>query len=1047
MNYDKEHWNQLDSRDQKIASLAALIPPPISLDFWAKAASLPSVKVLQLAEKLVRAKIMRVYEPLGVGYYHFGNPTTVETIVRWNGPVKIAGYARRLIPLFESEYADGPKRWMAMAYVYQTAHIPPLDPGVLIQAAQYCLNANLRNDAAQYYQLVIAAISKGARSAGTITAYTDAAIGLCLNKGKSIALQEQQEILSTALSFSKRINDPERTTMVLVQLGQVYKSLGNYTQAADMFEKGWDKASRFGSAELVKRVAFATTDFLMWQGRLSEAIERYENVLGNLDELPSDEPSLQACAQLGWIYGKCGQTVRGIGLINSVMEKAVELGLDYIKVYSKVATINCLHDARRNAEAEPIIDEVLAIAPAKLDDYILWPLYAAKAYVHSYRREYEACFRMQELAYASAKFLGHFHHRGPINFDYMDILEDAGFVHPEMNYESEIHRVIHWPDTYMQGVGYYYRAKRTIKRKGSFKEARTDLSKSLDLLDRSGARLDLAFTQILLARLLIESGDRDSAEALFKEAWGVLRFVNDKLFPQEFKHIVLPQSHDGFLLDPFVEISETIGTIRSRRKLLNHIITLTLQLTGAERGAFFVPLNDNGIEMIASRNIEPELFQTEAFSGAMAAIERVMDTGEEIVRSNNPGKASNNTSHNSSGWQIAYPVKLQGKILGSFFMERNLSGFAVSERILSLLKAISTQVAVALDNVRAYEEIAELKDQLEAETLFYRSEPSNARQAKDIVGDSANIKEVIARVCDVAHSDTTVLIIGETGVGKELVAKAIHQLSNRSSGPFIPVSIASLSDSLIPSELFGHEKGAFTNALRTHRGRFELANKGTLFLDEVNSLSLDIQSKLLRVLEEKAFERVGGSAVIRPNFRLIAASNQPLDDAVKNETFRSDLFYRLNVYPITVPPLRERKEDIALLVAYFVRTFNQKFGKNYRNINKRSMQHLMDYPWPGNVRELKHAVERAVISCKDKQLSFPDFCLCEPAGDEETHFLPLKEMERQYIMKALARCQWKVSGQSGAAKLLGLNPQTLYSKIKRLGIQKKVSMEISVDIK
>ena len=742
--------------------------------------------VLQLVEKLVRSKAMRVYEPLGVGYYYFDDPATVEDIVQWVGPEQITALARELLPVFEAQFPEGPKRWMALAYVYQISRITPVDPAVLIQAARYCLAANLRNDAAQYYQLVIASIGTGAASPKMITAYTDAAVGLCLCRGRSIPLKEQKGILGRALSLSKKIEDPERITMVLVLLGQVYKSLGNYEQAGEMFEQGWYRAGRHGSEALIRRVALASTDFLMWQGRLSEAIERYENVLGNLEELPSDEFSLTACALLGWIYGKCGQTVRGLGLINSVMEKATELGLDYLKAYSKVVTINTLHDARRNEEAEPIIEEVLAIPQSKLDRLILWPMYAAKAYVHGYRGEHAACARMQELAYANAKSLGNFHHRGPINFDYMDMLEDAGIVHPEMNYESEVNRVIGWPDIYMQGVGYYYRARRTLKKKGSINDARNDLCRSLDLLNRSGARLDLAFTQILLAQVMIQTGDRDGVEALLKEAWQVLRFTNEKLFPQEFRHIVINQSPDGFLLDPLIEISETIGTIRSQRKLLNHIISLTLKLTGSQRGAFFVPHTHGGIEMLASRNLEPELIHTPAFSGVLEVIGQVMEAGKAVVRSAIPSEVSENLACHTSGWQVVYPVMLQGKILGNFFLERTLSGFPISERILSLLKAISTQVAIALDNVRAYEEIAELKDQLEAETIFYRSEPSNVRQAKDIVGESSGIKEVVARICDVAQSNATVLILGETGVGKELVAKAIHQVKQSVVGPLYP---------------------------------------------------------------------------------------------------------------------------------------------------------------------------------------------------------------------------------------------------------------------
>ena len=311
-----------------------------------------------------------------------------------------------------------------------------------------------------------------------------------------------------------------------------------------------------------------------------------------------------------------------------------------------------------------------------------------------------------------------------------------------MNYDSEVERVIHWPDLYMQGVGYYYRARRIVKRNGPLRQAREDLRRSMERLNRSGARLDLALSQVSMAPLA--HGGRAIANRrknCCAMRGGVIRFVNEKLFPEEFRPLVVKQDHPGYLLDPMIEISETLGTIRSRRELLNKMISLTMRMTGAERGGFFVPQDNHGIEMIASRNIEPDRFQTATESGAMASIAQVMETGKEAVQSNVSGTSALGGFNSEASWRIAYPVRLQGKILGVFLLERNLGGFAVSDRILSLLRTISTLVAVALDNVRAYEEIAELKDQLEAEALFYRGEPSNARQIKDIVGTSQGILE------------------------------------------------------------------------------------------------------------------------------------------------------------------------------------------------------------------------------------------------------------------------------------------------------------------
>lgn len=1049
MNFDIKLWNHFDADSRKMISIAALIVPPISLDLWAKLSNSSSVKVLQLSEKLQSLNLMHIYSPKGSGYYFFSDQELLKDIIVYAGQKNMCKYVHQSVPILKAEYPEGPQRWMAIAYIYQITNVIKPDFSILSKAAEYCRQLNRNNDAATYYQIVIDSLVEKSATNEEENFFVNAVIGLHLSKGRQITLPDQEKLLMKALHLARKIGKAEPLIMVLILSGQVYLKQGKYDLAGEQFDKGRNQAKIHGNEELLKRVTLASTEFLFCQGRLSEAIERYEDVLGNLEELPSDELTLQACAMLGWIYGKCGQMVRGFGLINAVIEKANELTLEKLQIYAKMMALLTLHDARRNEEAEPIIEELLSIPEKDLDHYLSWIICAAKTYVLSYNKEYEEAFHMQKKTYHHGRSWGITHHRGPIIFESTTILEDAGFVHPEMNFDVEINRVIDWPDTYMQGVGYYYRAKRALNNGGKTEDIHQDLLMSIDLLTQSGAKLDLTFSQILLARLLLKQNQIEASQKLLKKAWSTLLYVNENLFPEDLKHYVVPKNHDEVLLEPLIEISNTIGTIRNRHELLNQIISLTMRLTGAERGAFFGLKNKQEIEIIASRNfiigsrrLEPDVIKQASFSKTRDHLVKAMETGKEEIISNIPSEPQDEQDMSNSGWQIVYPVLLEGKVSGCFYLERKLSGFAVSEKTLSILKVIATQVSVALDNVRAYEEIAGLKDRLEAETLFYRSEPSNMRQITDIIGDSKGIQEVITKIEDVAQSDASVLIVGETGVGKELVAKAVHQLSQQSTGPFIPVSISSLSQGLISSELFGHEKGAFTNAIRAHRGRFELADNGTLFLDEVNSLSLDIQAKLLRVLEEKKFERVGGNTLIRSKFRLIAASNQPLDQLVAKGEFRSDLFYRLNVYPIHVPPLRDRKEDIPQLVSHFVNVFNKRFNKNFMKTAKNTMQQLLAYHWPGNVRELKHTVERAILTCKGKQLSFFDFISNQPHQKEKSRFLSLQDMERQYIVKALKACEGKVSGDHGAAQLLDIKSQTLYSKIKRLGIKKKFDLKI-----
>jgi formate hydrogenlyase transcriptional activator len=337
----------------------------------------------------------------------------------------------------------------------------------------------------------------------------------------------------------------------------------------------------------------------------------------------------------------------------------------------------------------------------------------------------------------------------------------------------------------------------------------------------------------------------------------------------------------------------------------------------------------------------------------------------------------------------------------------------------------------------AHEELHQLKNQLEAENISLQQELQLDDKFGEIIGQSDAIKYVLYKVTQVAPTNTTVLIMGETGTGKELVARAIHGASNRKDKTLIKVNCGALSPTLIESELFGHEKGSFTGAIARTQGRFELANGGTIFLDEIGELPPELQVKLLRVIQENEFERIGGSKTIKVDVRIIAATNRNLKAEVEKGTFREDLWYRLNVYPITVPPLRQRKEDIPLLVEYFSGVYAKKCGKNISSVSPRAMQSLEVHSWPGNVRELANVIERAVIHTQGSVLQLVDHWepLVAEAGTTQT----LEEVEREYIVRTLEQTGWRIEGKSGAATILGLNPSTLRTRMMKLGIQRRRS--------
>jgi PAS domain S-box-containing protein len=394
--------------------------------------------------------------------------------------------------------------------------------------------------------------------------------------------------------------------------------------------------------------------------------------------------------------------------------------------------------------------------------------------------------------------------------------------------------------------------------------------------------------------------------------------------------------------------------------------------------------------------------------------------------------------------RIPYNVEYRLRVKSDeyrWFLARGQAIWDRKERPIRMAGSISDMTArkqAEEELLAAYEEIKELKDQLEAEKDYLQEEIKLEHNYENIIGNSESLKYVLYRLEQVATIDSTVLILGETGTGKELIARAIHRTSLRHQRPLVKVNCATLPINLIESELFGHEKGAFTGAMAIKTGRFELADNTTLFLDEIGELPLELQAKMLRAVEDGEFERLGGSKTIKVNVRIIAATNRNLEKEMKEGRFREDLWYRLNVFPITMPPLSERKEDIPSLVSHFVDQYNRQLGKSIEKIPRRVIQTLKGYSWPGNVRELKYVVERAVINSSGSTLRLADSLekLPDTTPRKKDALKPLAEMEREYILRVLDRVGWKVEGKSGAAEVLDMNPGTLRSRMKKLGIRR-----------
>jgi formate hydrogenlyase transcriptional activator len=401
---------------------------------------------------------------------------------------------------------------------------------------------------------------------------------------------------------------------------------------------------------------------------------------------------------------------------------------------------------------------------------------------------------------------------------------------------------------------------------------------------------------------------------------------------------------------------------------------------------------------------------------------------------------------------LCIPLTNRGRTFGSL----NLAGRRVdafTDTDIEVVQQVAAQVAIAVENAVAFKEIDALKEKLSEEKLYLEEEIRNAFNFEEIVGESAAIRRVLAQVELVAPAGTTVLLQGETGTGKEVIARAVHNLSPRRERTFVKINCAAIPSGLLEAELFGHERGAFTGALSQKIGRFELADRGSLFLDEVGDIPLELQPKLLRVLQEQEFERLGSNRTQRVDVRVVAATNRDLPKLVAERAFRSDLYYRLNVFPIHIPALRERKEDVPLLVRYFVQKFSRALNKTVEYVPADVMDALTNYSWPGNIRELENLIERAVLLSPGKELRVPlaelksgsamadpgaPFSAFNSSSITSVPVSTLEVAERQHILRALRQTEWRIAGPKGAANILGMKRTTLQARMRKLGIRRPI---------
>ena len=812
-------------------------------------------------------------------------------------------------------------------------------------------------------------------------------------------------------------------------------------EGRDCLERALDTAhavnNRGVSFEVHLQVAYAQ----VLEGLALEAVATFERFLGDVPEeilpLPPElTPPLDpfpetALAILGTTYGQVGQYGRGLDLLHRLRTAGTRTARPEL-VGLADAFLSGLHTGRREAElareyAEPAVRFWSANAGGA---YFLWHASISLAWARMTEGRLLDARDVLVVGQQARVASGLMYFAGSALFEVLERFHLEGIEPPPgLELHSEIERMLAWPDGYMRAVANRFRARHLARQTA---DGRADASlrariafhhpEAVTILRQSrAAALELARTLDQAAQWAASRDRLDEAARLDSEARRILAAVD----------LGSPSGGALDLATALLELGRLATHADSGEGAWGEIAARLCATLGAERCALFDAAGD-GVRTLATRG------------GGRAWVAAM----ESVVGENRPSQAigllppaldEDPRGPASSGQLLIVPFTSSrlGRC-GWAVLENRYSRALISLGDQRALDVLGVQLAVISENLAIWRELIDTRQRLEHENRYYRQASPAPASGGRIVGDSPALRRTLDLVARVAETTTTVLIQGETGVGKELIAREIHRLSPRHAGPFIAVHIASFAPGLVASSLFGHERGAFTGAVEQTRGRFELADRGTLFLDEVGELTLEDQVRLLRVLQEGTFERVGGTRPLKSDFRLVAATNRDLAAAVRQARFREDVFFRLAAFPIEVPPLRDRREEIPTLALYFMEAANRKLARRFEGISEADMARLVAYRWPGNVRELEHVIERGAIMSEPPRLRIPPL---HDAFEPEVSSLPaafrgsLEDTEREYFRQLIQRTRGRVSGLGGAAEIAGLKPSTLNWHVDRLGLR------------
>jgi len=875
--------------------------------------------------------------------------------------------------------------------------------------------------------------------------YMDSAISYSKNSTARIDPAEVISILEKAQQRAMSRNDRSRQALIEMHLAK-NEWLQNRTEASQKhFQTGIDLAKGIGDEKLHRSILSFKLWFNYWFGRYEDAVKEYKKHIPDIDRYPTTQFPMLTSIILGNCLGFSGYYNQGLGMLNALYHHCLKIGDTPNAAMAELGLGNALVHMRKLEEALPYLQNALKLGERIKNNWVTISAHMLLSFLYYLTGETDKSLKYLKKWYRSSKNVGMggrlYTGAIPGTMELFWAMKQGKYPAIDgLDPEDEIEFAINGEGPLAKGIAYRYKALFRRQDGESEKNIKKYLDSSIEFLKMSGCEVELALTGIEISRYYVKQGQKKKASEWAAFADELVSKFNRSLIPDDLRYLVNQELPDKNLLKEILAQGQEVVSIRENKEVVNNILSTANRITGAERGAIFMlePKSESqNLYLRAAKNLTVEEVAEDDFRLSMEMIRQTAKTKEGKINTVGKENKTKKLPRSRILSSICIPMIIRGKLVGVLYHDNRLFAAVFEERVMEILSYFAALAAIALDNAKAYEEIKVLNERLGEEKKYYEEQQFEDVYSEEIIGKSTGIKKVIATVQKVSDSATTVLILGETGVGKELVASAIHRRSPRRDKPFICVHCSALPESLISSELFGHEKGAFTGAISRRTGRFELANGGTLFLDEIGELPMEVQVRLLRILQTKEFERVGGSQTLRSDFRLIAATNRDLAKEVRAKRFRKDLYYRLNVFPIEVPPLRNRTGDIPLLAHYFLKIHSDKLKKPVSKIAQPVMEHLTTYEWPGNVRELENVIERGIILSTGTSFRMPELGATQLDHSSDKAVLTLEENEKVMILKALKMTGGKINGKGGAAELLKVNRNTLYYRMKKLGIKKK----------